>query len=69
MFVTFNDSFHFAGLNWTLKDVKHTILSLQKQLTFKKYFAFQTHFATGGKELKNAYFYPCLLYTSDAADE
>ena len=34
--------FHLPGLNWSLKDVKHTILSLQKQLIFNG----------GGKELK-----------------
>ena len=57
-FFTFNDLFHFPGLNWSLKEVKHTILSLQKQLIFNKYFSIYTHFAGGGKELKNAYFYP-----------
>jgi len=36
-FFTFNDFFHFADLNWSLKDVKHTIMSLQKQLIFNKY--------------------------------
>ena len=57
-FFTFNDFFHFSGLNWSLNDVKHTILSLQKQLIFNKYFSIYTHFAVGGKGLKNAYFYP-----------
>ena len=57
-FFTFNDFFHLAGLNWSLKDVKHAILSLQKQLIFNKYFLIYTHFAEGGKGLKNAYFYP-----------
>ena len=57
-FFTCDDFFHFPGLNWSLKDVKHTILTLQKQLIFNKYFSFYTHFAGGGKELKNAYFYP-----------
>ena len=28
---TFNNFFHFLGLNWSLNDVKHTILVLQKQ--------------------------------------
>ena len=60
MFFTFNDSFHFPGLNWSLKNVKHTILSLQKQLTFNKYFSFYTHFAGGGKELKMHIFIPAL---------
>ena len=55
---TFNDFFHFSGLNWSLKDVKHTIFSLQKQLKFNKYFSIYTHFAGGGKGLKNAHFYP-----------
>ena len=55
---TFNDFFHFPGLNWSLKGVKHTIFSLQKQLIFNKYFLIYTHFAGGGKGLKNAYFYP-----------
>ena len=41
-FFTFNDFFHFPGLNWSLKDVKHTILSLQKPLIFNKYFC-STH--------------------------
>ena len=35
-----------------------TIFSLQKQLIFNKYFSIYTHFAGGGKGLKNAYFYP-----------
>ena len=52
----FNDFFHLSGLNWSLNDVKHTILSLQKQLTFNKYFSIYTYFAVGGKGLKNAYF-------------
>ena len=28
---TFNNFFHFLRLNWSLHDVKHTILVLQKQ--------------------------------------
>ena len=55
---TFNDFFNFPGLNWSLKDVKPTILSLQKQLIFNKYFSIYTHLAVGGKGLENAYFYP-----------
>ena len=57
-FFTFNDFLHLPGLNWSLKDVKRTILSLQKQLIFNKYFSIYTHFAGSGKGLKNAYFYP-----------
>ena len=56
-FCTFNDFFHFLGLNWSLNDVKHTILVLQKQLMSTKYFLIYTHFAVGGKGLKNAYFH------------
>ena len=50
--------FHFLGLNWSLNDVKDTILVLQKQLMSTKYFLIYTHFAVGGKGLKNAYFHP-----------
>ena len=57
-FCTFNDFIHFLGLNWSLNDVKHTILVLQKQLMSTKYFLIYTHFAVGGKGLKNAYFHP-----------
>ena len=57
-FFTFSDFFHFPGLNWSLKDVKHTVLSLQKQRIFIKYFLVCTHFAVGWKGLKNACFYP-----------
>ena len=39
-FCTFNDFFHFLGLNWSLNDVKHTIVVLQKQLMSTKYFLF-----------------------------
>ena len=42
----------------TLNDVKHTILALEKQLMSTKYFLIYTHFAVGGKGLKNAYFHP-----------
>ena len=54
-FFTINDLIHFPGLNSSLKEVKHIILSLQKQLIFNKYFSIYTHFAEGGKELKNAF--------------
>ena len=37
-FCTFNDFFHFLGLNWSFKHVKYTILVLQKQLESTKYF-------------------------------
>ena len=50
--------FHFLGLNWSLNDVKDTILVLQKQLMSTKYFLIYTHFDVGGKELKDAYFHP-----------
>ena len=39
-FFTFNDFFHFQGLDGFFKDVKHTILILQKQLIFNKLFRF-----------------------------
>ena len=48
-FCTFNDFFHFLGLNWFLNDVKHTILVLQKQLISTKTVSIYTHFAVGGK--------------------
>ena len=58
-FCTFNDFFfHFLGLNWSLNDVKHTILVLQKQLISTKKFFICTHFAVGGKGAQNAYFHP-----------
>ena len=37
-FGTFNAFFHCLGLNWSLNDVKHTIVALQKQLMSTKYF-------------------------------
>ena len=60
----FNDFFHFLGLNWSLNDVKHTILVLQKQLISTKYFLIYTHFAVSGKGLKNAYFHLCTVQNS-----
>ena len=57
-FFIFNGFFHFPGLNWSLKDVKHAILRFQRQLIFNKYFLIYTHFAEGRKGLKNVYFYP-----------
>ena len=57
-FFTLNDFFHFQGLNWSLNDVEHTNLVLQKQLISTKYFLIYTHFALGGKGLRNAYFHP-----------
>ena len=36
-FCTFNDFFHFLGLNWSLNDVKHTIVVFQKQLISTKH--------------------------------
>ena len=44
-FCTFNDFFHFPGLNWSLKHVKY------KKAT---HCFIYTHFAVGGKGLKNA---------------
>ena len=41
-FCAFNDCFHFLGLNWSLNDVKHTILVLQKQLMSTKYILIYT---------------------------
>ena len=59
-FFTLNDFFYFLGLNWSLNDVKHTNLVLQKQLISTKYFLIYTHFAVGGKGLDNTYFHPSL---------
>ena len=63
-FITLNDFFHFLGLNWSLNDVKHTILVLQKQLISTKKFLIYTHFAVGGKGAQNAYFHPSTVQNS-----
>ena len=51
-FFSFKDLIHFPGLNLSLKEVKHTILSLQKQLIFHKYFSIYTHLLEVGKSSK-----------------
>ena len=63
-FFSFNDFFHFLGLNWSLKDIKDTNLVLQKWLVSTKYFLIYTHFAVGGKGLKNEYFHPSTVQNS-----
>ena len=55
-FFTFNDFFHFPGLNWSLQSVKHIILILQRQLIFNKYLSIYTHFAVAVKGLKKCIF-------------
>ena len=52
----FQRFFHFLGSNWSLHDVKETILVLQKQLISTKTVLIYTHFAVGGKGAQNAYF-------------
>ena len=57
-YFTLNDFFFTPRIELVLKDVKHTNLVLQKQLISTKHFLIYTHFAVGGKGLKNAYFHP-----------
>ena len=50
--------FSLPKFKLVLKRCKGHNFEPSKQLIFNKYFSIYTHFAVGGKGIKNAYFYP-----------